>query len=110
MDTIGPFSALVWPAYCLIFSYSHIIFFFHFFYRDEGIVIAVTIWQWIAEVGVSILGGIIFFNPGENRIVDHFMVFLFIWIVHVVLPAFVLLADNQFRRSLQAQFFEFICK
>ena len=93
------------PAYCLIFSYSRIITLFHFFYRDEGIVIAVTIWQWIAELGVSILGGIIFFNHGENRIVDHFMVFLFIWIVHVVLPAFVLLADNQFRRSLQEKGF-----
>ena len=67
--------------------------------------IAITIWQWIAEVVVSILGGIISFNMGENRIVDHFMLFLIIWIVHVVLPAFVLLADNQFRRSLQEKGF-----
>ena len=67
--------------------------------------IAVTIWQWIAELVVSILGGIVFVNHGENRIVDHFMLFLIIWIVHVVLPAFVLLADSQFRRSLQEKGF-----
>jgi hypothetical protein len=68
-------------------------------------VIAVTIWQWIAELGVTFLAVIIFFNHGENRIVDHFMIFLLIWIVHVVLPAFVLLADSQFRRSLQEKGF-----
>ena len=67
--------------------------------------IAVTIWHWIAELVVSILGGIISINHGQNRIVDHFMLFLMIWIVHVVLPAFFLLADSQFRRSLQEKGF-----
>ena len=93
------------PVYCLIFSYSGINLFQFFFCRDEGIVIAVTIWQWIAELVVTILGGIISVNHGENRIVDHFMLFSIIWIVHVVLPAFFLLADSQFRRSLQEKGF-----
>ena len=94
------------PVYYLIFSYSGINLFFNFFFcRDEGIVIAVTIWQWIAELVVTILGGIISVNHGENRIVDHFMLFSIIWIVHVVLPAFFLLADSQFRRALQEKGF-----
>ena len=100
---------LGWPTPCEafpFFSYSGIILFINFFFcRDEGIVIAVTIWQWIAELVVTILGGIISVNHGENRIVDHFMLFSIIWIVHVVLPAFFLLADSQFRRSLQERGF-----
>ena len=63
--------------------------------------LAVTIWQWIAESVTFLLGGILFIVNGENRIVDHFMAFLIIWIVHVILPAFYLLADCQFRRSLE---------
>ena len=65
---------------CLLFNFQlfqpNSLFQLFFLYRDEGIVIAVTIWQWIAELVVSILGGIIFVNHGENRLVDHFMVFL----------------------------------
>ena len=102
---------LAWPALvraCLLFDFQlfrHKSLFQFFFCRDEGIVIAVTIWQWIAELVVTILGGIISVNHGENRIVDHFMLFSIIWIVHVVLPAFFLLADSQFRRSLQEKGF-----
>ena len=63
--------------------------------------LAVTIWQWIAESVTFLLGGILFIFHGKHRIVDHFMSFLIIWIVHVILPAFYLLADCQFRRSLE---------
>ena len=63
--------------------------------------LAVTIWQWIAESVTFLLGGIMFIFHGKHRIADHFMAFLIIWIVHVILPAFYLLADCQFRRSLE---------
>ena len=63
--------------------------------------LAVTIWQWIVESVTFLLGGILFTVHGEHRIVDHFMAFLIICIVHVILPAFYLLADCQFRRSLE---------
>ena len=63
--------------------------------------LAVTIWQWIVESVTFLLGGILFIVRGEHRIADHFMAFLIIWIVHVILPAFYLLADFQFRRSLE---------
>ena len=62
--------------------------------------LAVTFWQWIAELVTFLLGAIMFIVHGEHRIVDHFMAFLIIWVVHVILPAFYLLADCQFRRSL----------
>ena len=42
-----------------------------------------------------------FIFHGKHRIADHFMAFLIIWIVQVILPAFYLLADCQFRRSLE---------
>ena len=63
--------------------------------------IAVTFWQWIMELLIVILIGILWIIQGENRTLDHFIVLVCALFFFVIEPAFYLLADKEFRRAFE---------
>lgn len=74
--------------------------------RDDGIVIAVTFWQWIAEITLQVILGVPrLFLQGENLILEQFYGFSLCMLQYTILPSFYLLADTRFRRSLDEKGF-----
>ena len=71
-------------------------------FRHDGIVIAVTFWQWFVELlfNISCIGVVSVL--GANRQVDHFFALLGIWFSVSVLPSFYFMASADFRRDLEA--------
>ena len=67
------------------------------FFRDNGIVIGVTCWQWVAELALTILATIIHIIRGKNRAIEHGMTLFASGFSYVILPAFYLMADRKFR-------------
>ena len=67
------------------------------FSRNDGIVIGITCVQWILEILVSLLVGILHIFKGENRVGEHFLTLFLAWFSYVILPAFYLMADSRFR-------------
>ena len=72
-----------------------------FLLRDDGIVIAITFWQWLVELFFNL--GCIGFTMvmGANRQVDHFMAIFSFWFGTSVIPAFYIMACAEFRRNLE---------
>ena len=69
------------------------------FFRDNGIVIGVTCWQWVMELALTILVTIFHFMRGKNRVIEHGMFLFASGFSYVFLPAFYLMADQQFRND-----------
>ena len=61
--------------------------------------IGVTCWQWVAELALTILYTIIHIIMGKNRAIAHGMMLFVSGFSYVVLPAFYLMADQQFRND-----------
>ena len=70
-----------------------------YFFRDNGIVIGVTCWQWVAELVLTILAATILIIKGKNRAIGHGVVVFVAGFSYIILPAFYLLADQQFRND-----------
>ena len=81
-------------------------FFFSYQNRDDGIVIGITFWQWIVEIIISGILAFLHMIRGENRALEHFVVLFLSMISYVFFPAFLFLADNQFRRKLEEKGFK----
>ena len=71
------------------------------FFRNNGIVIGVTCWQWVMELALMILVSIIHIIKGKNRAIEHGMVLFVSGFTYVILPTFYLMADQQFRNNLE---------
>lgn len=70
--------------------------------RDEGIILAVTFWQWIAEITLLVILGVPrLFLLGENLIFEQLYGYTLSMLQFTILPSFYLLADTRFRRSLE---------
>ena len=77
-------------------------FFLFSFLRDDGIVIAISFWQWLVEVFFN-LGCIgVMTILGANRQVDHFVVLTGIGFSMCVIPLFYFMACASFRRDLES--------
>ena len=70
-------------------------------FRDDGIVIAVTFWQWFVEFifNLLLIGTIV--GLGSNRQVDHFASLFVTWFGTSVIPSFYFMACADFRRDLE---------
>ena len=70
--------------------------------RDDGIVIAISFWQWLVELFFN-LGCIgLMIGLGANRQVDHFVGLTGIGFSMCVLPLFYFMACSSFRRDLES--------
>ena len=58
-----------------------------------------TCWQWVVELALTILATIIHIIKGKNRAIEHGMTLFVSGFSFVILPAFFLLADQQFRND-----------
>ena len=67
---------------------------------------AVTYWQWIAELVISGIMAFLHMNRGENRALEHFIVLFLAFLAYVFFPAFCLIADSKFRRTLEEKGFK----
>ena len=63
--------------------------------------IGVTLWQWVMELALTILALIIHVIKGKNRAIEHGMTLFVAGFSYVILPAFYLMADQQFRNNLE---------
>ena len=61
--------------------------------------IGVTCWQWVAELALTILATTIHIIKGKNRAIEHGMVLFVSGFSYIILPAFYLMADQQFRND-----------
>ena len=61
--------------------------------------IGVTFWQWVAELALTIFATTILIIQGKNRALGHGVVLFVSGFSFVILPAFFLLADQQFRND-----------
>jgi hypothetical protein len=71
------------------------------YFRDDGIVIAITFWQWFVEFIFNLLGIGLILGLGANRKVDHFLMLFNIWVGTSVVPSFYFMACAEFRRDLK---------
>ena len=72
-----------------------------FFFRDDGIVIGITVWQWIGEVIFNLIAITVVARQGGNRYADHFFSLFTIWFGNIILlPYF--MACAEFRRDFEA--------
>ena len=63
--------------------------------------IGVTCWQWVMELALTILASIIHIIKGKNRVIEHGMTLFVAGFSYIILPAFYLMADQQFRNNLE---------
>ena len=63
--------------------------------------IGVTFWQWVAELALTIFATTILIIQGKNRALGHGVVVFVSGFSFVILPAFFLMADQQFRNDLE---------
>ena len=66
-------------------------------------IIAVTYWQWIAELAIGIV--MFFFHGivGSNRALDHILLLFLAFLSFALLPTFYLLCDEKFRHLVNHQ-------
>ena len=74
---------------------------FYFLFRDDGIVIAITFWQWLVEFIFNLIAIGLIVGLGANRQVDHFLALFSIWFGSSVIPSFYFMACADFRRDLK---------
>ena len=63
--------------------------------------IKVTIWQWVMELALTILASFLHIIKGKNRAIEHGLVLFAAGFSYIILPAFYLMADQQFRNNLE---------
>ena len=71
------------------------------FFRDDGIVIAITFWQWFVEFVFNLLLIGLMVGLGANRKVDHFLALFSVWFGTSAVPSFYFMACAEFRRDLE---------
>ena len=74
---------------------------YFFFFRDDGIVIAVTFWQWFVEFIFNLVLIGLLVGLGRNLIVDHSVALFSLWFGSSVVPSFYFMACADFRRDLE---------
>ena len=73
-------------------SYSH--------FRNDGIVIAITVWQVVVE-SISTIGFVIaqeFISANQHKLI---LTLVQLFITYVILPSFYFLGDNRFRIAVK---------
>ena len=70
-------------------------------FRNDGIVIAITFWQWIVESIFNLLLIGLIAGLGNNRQVDDFLSLCIAWFGTSVVPSFYFMACADFRRDLE---------
>ena len=77
---------------------------FLIYFREEGVIFAVTFWQWFIEFvfNVTIFIFLAFFKD-KNRMVDHTFLLIGIFMSYNVLPAFYFTSGKSFRRVLKSE-------
>ena len=71
-----------------------------FSYRHDGIIVAISFWQWLVEFIFSNIIAVGVYSLGSNRQVDHFFTLIMILFNVTVIPSFYLMACAKFRRDL----------
>ena len=71
-------------------------------FRNNGIIIAISFWQCLAEFCVNVLLCIIFYKfHGQDQLIDTFALLTLIFFSYVVFPSIYLLADQRFRNAMK---------
>ena len=78
---------------------------FYLFFRDDGIVFAVTFWQWIWEMIISAVVLSLQYNITEHRFLEHLLLLTLLFVSYVFFPSFCLMADCKFRRVVEEKGF-----
>ena len=75
-------------------------------FREEGVIFAITLWQWCIEAffNLTILVFQYFFKE-MNRMIDHTFLLMGIVMSTVVLPSFYFMSGRAFRRVLKTEGF-----
>ena len=75
-------------------------------FREEGVIFAITLWQWCIEAffNLTILVFQYFFKE-MNRMIDHTFLLMGIVMSTVVLPLFYFMSGRAFRRVLKTEGF-----
>ena len=80
---------------------------FYIHFRDDGIIFAVTFWQWIWELLISLVIAPLAFNMWfiEHRFLEHLLLLTITFLSYVLFPSFCLMADRKFRREVKEKGF-----
>ena len=72
-------------------------------FRNDGIIVAISFWQVLAEFCVNIFLAISFYYgfQGQNEFLYQFLVITLTFFSYVVFPSIFLLADQRFRNALK---------
>ncbi len=69
--------------------------------RDEGVMLATTVWQWVLEVAFMVIFYIhLHLTIGHNRVLDKFWI-LFSLLFSLALNGFYLLGDKRFQMNVR---------
>ena len=79
----------------------HPVLLYSIFFRDDGIIVAITFWQWVIETLYNLVSIGLVASLGGNRQLDHFRALLSIWFGVSVLPSFYFMASANFRRDFE---------
>ena len=68
--------------------------------RENGIVMAITFWQWLAEFILQMIFVLFLsFIMGRSRLFDHSLFCVMIFLLNTCLPTFTFLSDSHFREG-----------
>ena len=76
------------------------------YFREEGVIFAITLWQWCLEAFFNLTIFIFqYFFKEMNRMIDHTFLLMGIVMSTVVLPSFYFMSGRAFRRVLKTEGF-----
>ena len=73
---------------------------FYFYFSDDGIVIAISIWQCLFEFLTNCSISSIILIQDQNFVTLQLLLFITFFFNYVIYPSFYLLADSRFRKVL----------
>ena len=80
--------------------------FWMLYFREEGVIFAITLWQWCLEAFFNLTIFIFqYFFKEMNRMIDHTFLLMGIVMSTVVLPSFYFMSGRAFRRVLKTEGF-----
>ena len=76
------------------------------YFRDEGVIFTITLWQWCLEALFNLITFIFqIFLKEKNRMVDHTFLLMCVFMSCIVLPTFYFTSGRAFRRVLKTEGF-----
>ena len=69
------------------------------FVRNDGIVLAITVWQWVLEFFINLIVIILMVRMGGSRQFDHISSLIATWFKVCLVPSLYLMAHASFYRN-----------